>query len=194
MRRIAIAVMSTISGLVLLFCYHTSQGPRANIAVAEGDGAFPPLGDGTGSSPAAGTDPAASPTDPASPTDQAPSPSPSGDGGQPPAQSSQPAPTTKAAPTPQGVTGTFTGNRVQTQWGPVRVRITVQNGHIVRAQAIEYPNDNGHDLEINSWAVPQLQDETVQAGSAQIQSLGGATVTSMGYISSLQSALDKAHL
>jgi uncharacterized protein with FMN-binding domain len=50
------------------------------------------------------------------------------------------------------------------------------------------------DQEINSYAIPQLNSEAVSAGSAQIDTVSGATYTSEGYITSLQSALDKAGL
>jgi uncharacterized protein with FMN-binding domain len=69
----------------------------------------------------------------------------------------------------------------------------VKNSKIVKATAVQFPNGNHHDDEINSWAIPQLQQATIQANGAHIDSLSGATVTSGGYITSLQSALDKAH-
>ena len=176
MRRIAIAVMTTISGIVLLFSYHTSRGPETvTVATGQDDGG------------------AADDGSPAADDGQAP---PTGDvSSSPPPHGASPSPASgSSTPTPAGVSGTFTGNRVDTQWGPVRVRIVVRNGKITKATAIEFPNDNHHDQEINSWAVPQLQEATVRANSARIDSLSGATVTSGGYISSLQSALDKAHL
>jgi uncharacterized protein with FMN-binding domain len=49
------------------------------------------------------------------------------------------------------------------------------------------------DREINADAIPQLVDETIQAQTAQIDMVSGATVTSTGYLESLQSALDQAH-
>lgn len=187
MRRIAIAVMSTISGLVLLFSYHTSHGPGdsgeqpGTTQAADGaedgdgdgagDGADPTDGDGR-----AGTDPSPAGSSDGGPSDGGGQASPSGDG------------------QGGGVSGTFTGDRVQTKWGPVKVRITVKNGKIVKAKALEFPNENDHDREINSWAIPQLEKATVQAGDARIDSLSHATVTSEGYKHSLQSALDKAHL
>ena len=179
MRRIAIALMSTVSGLVLLFSYHTSLGPGDNTAVAQtGD-------DGTSSAPDDGTANGAGDGTGAGDGSASASASPSPTQGDQNGQPSQPA---------QGVSGTFTGNRVQTQWGPVRVRIVVAKNKIVKAVALEYPTENHHDEEINSWAIPQLQDATVQANGAHIDALSGATVTSQGYLTSLQSALDKAHL
>jgi uncharacterized protein with FMN-binding domain len=58
----------------------------------------------------------------------------------------------------------------------------------------QYPSGNGRDREINATALPVLTRETVSAQSAQIDVVSGATVTSRGYLTSLQSALDRAGL
>jgi uncharacterized protein with FMN-binding domain len=88
-------------------------------------------------------------------------------------------------------TKTVTGTSVDTRWGPVQVKITAVNGKITSAQAVDYPQNNSRDQEINSVAIPQLQQETINASSANIDMVSGATYTSQGYIQSLQSALDK---
>lgn len=90
--------------------------------------------------------------------------------------------------------GTFTGDTVQTRWGPVQVQIRVSGGKITDAGVVQVPQGNSRDLEINSYAVPVLNSEVVQAQSAQIDTVSGATVTSDGYLQSLQSAIDAAHL
>jgi len=104
-----------------------------------------------------------------------------------------PSTTTSTGTTTAGST-TYTGGVAQTRWGPVQVQITVSGGRVVAASAVQVPSGNGRDQMINSYAVPILNDETVQAGNAQIDTVSGATVTSDGYISSLQSALDAAHI
>jgi uncharacterized protein with FMN-binding domain len=76
----------------------------------------------------------------------------------------------------------------------VQVQITVTDGKITAANAIVYPQNNGRDQQINSYAIPQLNQETLAASSAQIDMVSGATYTSEGYLGSLQSALDKAGL
>ncbi len=73
----------------------------------------------------------------------------------------------------------------------MQVRITVRNGKLTDVTAIDYPNGSGRDQEINAYAIPQLNQETLQAGSANIDMVSGATYTSDGYITSLQSALDR---
>ena len=103
-----------------------------------------------------------------------------------------PAPAAPAAPA--GVSGTFTGGTAQTAYGPVQVQIVVQNNTITSANAIRYPTGNSHDVAIAQYAVPVLNREVVQAQSANISMVSGATYTSSGYIQSLQSALSAAHL
>jgi len=166
MRRIAIAVMSTISGLVLLFSYHTS------------------LGSGGGSSTTTLPDPNQS-----TPADTA-----AADSGAASPGATDPGAATQQSAGANTVSGTFTGDVVDTQWGPCQVRIVVKNSKIGKATAVQFPNGNHHDDEINSWAVPQLQQATVAVNGAGFDALSGATVTSEGYRGSLQSALDKAHL
>ena len=89
-------------------------------------------------------------------------------------------------------TKTITGDSVDTRWGPVQVKITVTNGRVTAADAVVYPLNNPLDQQINSYAIPALNQEAVQAGSASIDMISGATYTSQGYIESLQSALNKA--
>lgn len=90
--------------------------------------------------------------------------------------------------------GTFTGAAADTQFGPVQVRITVAGGKVTGVTAVDYPNNSPRDAEINAYAIPALNAEAVAAGSARIDMISGATYTSEGYISSLQSALSKAGL
>jgi uncharacterized protein with FMN-binding domain len=89
---------------------------------------------------------------------------------------------------------TYTGDAADTQWGVVQVRITVQNGKITKSEAVQYPTENPRDQEINSYAVPQLNSEVVDQQSGAIDAVSGATVTSDGYLQSLQSAIDQAGL
>lgn len=89
---------------------------------------------------------------------------------------------------------TYTGDSVQTRWGPVQVRITVVDGAITVSEAIVYPDGNHEDREINAFALPVLNQEAVTRQSADIDMVSGATVTSEGYLQSLQSAIDLAHL
>lgn len=89
---------------------------------------------------------------------------------------------------------TVTGPTVQTQWGPVQVEIVVTDGTITDVSVLQYPSGNSQDQQINQYALPVLIRETLDAQSADIDMVSGATVTSTGYLGSLQAALDQAGL
>ena len=89
-------------------------------------------------------------------------------------------------------TRTVTGPTVQTQWGPVQVQLTVSGGTITDVSVLQYPSGNSMDQQINGYALPILVQRTLEAQSSQIDMVSGATVTSTGYLQSLQSALDSA--
>ncbi|GAA1229172.1 hypothetical protein GCM10009657_00620 [Oryzihumus leptocrescens] len=76
----------------------------------------------------------------------------------------------------------------------MQIQISVSNGKITQVTPVQYPQDNPRDAEINGYALPVLGQEAISAQSARIDMVSGATVTSGGYIQSLQSAIDKAHL
>lgn len=93
------------------------------------------------------------------------------------------------------VSGTsVTGDVVSTRWGDVQVQITVSGGKIVTSEATQVPWNNNRDQQINSYAVPIYNQESVAQQSAKIDMVSGATVTYNGYVASLQSAIDKANL
>ena len=106
---------------------------------------------------------------------------------------SGPAPVVTPAVAPAGGS-TVTGAVAQTRWGPVQVRLTLADGKITAVDVVQYPDGNGRDREINADALPVLVQETISAQSADVDMVSGATVTSTGYLQSLQSALDQAGL
>jgi len=89
---------------------------------------------------------------------------------------------------------TYSGDAVSTRFGDVQVEITVKHGKITDATVTQVPWSNGRDQEINSYAVPILNQEAVAQQSAAIDMVSGATYTSQGYLGSLQSAIDQANL
>lgn len=89
---------------------------------------------------------------------------------------------------------TVTGDAVSTRYGDVQVQISVARGKVTAATVTQVPWRDHKDQEINSHAVPILNEEAVSAQSSSIDMVSGATFTSQGYIQSLQSALDQAGL
>lgn len=149
MRRIVIALASTVTGLVLLFSYPTSLTRSAPGAIG-----------GTADASSGALDS----------TD------------------------TSAYSAGSGSSGTFTGDAVQTRFGAVQVEIAVSDDVIVDASAIRYPSGDRHNDQINGYALPILATEVLQAQTADIDLVSGATVTSAAYVESLQSAIDQANL
>ena len=107
----------------------------------------------------------------------------------------EPAPTpAPAATTAKGVykDGQFTGAAADAYYGPVQVKVVIQNGRITDVQFVDYPHDRRRSTQINNQVMPWLHDEALQAQSAQVDIISGATLTSEAFVESLQSALDSA--
>jgi uncharacterized protein with FMN-binding domain len=88
--------------------------------------------------------------------------------------------------------GAFDGDAVVTRFGVVQVRVTVAGGRIASVEALQVPDRDHRDVVINTRAVPILNAEAVAEQSADIDLVSGATLTSQGYLQSLQSAIDRA--
>ena len=83
------------------------------------------------------------------------------------------------------------GADVQYQYGQLELKVTVTGGRITAVvPAVDVAFDP-HSEQINSFAEPQLESQTLAAQSAQIDGVSGATFTSQAYVQSLQAALDK---
>jgi len=86
--------------------------------------------------------------------------------------------------------GTVTA-AAHTPFGDIRVRVTVAHGRIIHARAIEVPHGNPMDVSLSKPAVRTLEQEVLHTQSAQVDTVSGATYTSVGYLTSLQAALDR---
>ena len=167
MRRIVLWLASTVTIVVLLFGYHTSTNKTSAAAV-------------TSSASSTATTSSSEPSSSSSSSSSSPT------------SSSSTSSSTSSSSSGSTEARTYTGSVAQTRWGPVQVQITVQGDKITKVTVLQQPNGNHKDAEINSYALPILVQGTLTAQSAQIDMVSGATVTSDGYITSLQSALDQA--
>ena len=169
-KRGAIATVLTIAALVLLLNFKTPTIDGPALALGAGDTTpaivEPAPTDSTRAS-AAAHDHRCAAEPPATTTPQA-----------------TPAPATAAS-------GTVEGDTVQTRFGPVQVAVTVKNGQITDVTALQLPWDDRHSRASASAVEPMLHEEALQAQSANIDIVSGATYTSIGYARSLQSALDQ---
>jgi uncharacterized protein with FMN-binding domain len=76
----------------------------------------------------------------------------------------------------------------------VQVKVIISNGRITDVQPIQMPQDRAQSAYISQVAGPMLHDEVIQAQSAQIDIISGATYTSQSYAQSVESALQQAHM
>ena len=88
--------------------------------------------------------------------------------------------------------GTYTGSSVNAFYGYVQVQVVIQGGQIAVVNFLQYPNDRSTSRYINAQAMPLLKQEAIQAQSANINGVSGASATSQGFVQSLSDALSQA--
>jgi uncharacterized protein with FMN-binding domain len=105
---------------------------------------------------------------------------------------------TTSAPTPSPTSsgqykdGSYTGSVADAQWGFVQVKAVISQGKITDVQFVEYPSDRSRSRYINSIADPELTNEAIQAQTAQVDIITGATDSSQAFVQSLADALSQA--
>jgi uncharacterized protein with FMN-binding domain len=109
-----------------------------------------------------------------------------------PASSPTSSPQSSRTSSPNTSARTVAGPSIETRYGVVQVQVTVSGGKIEKVKFLQLTAFDGRSAQINAAAAPTLLNETLDAQSAQIDAVSGATFTSDGYVQSLQSALDQA--
>ena len=89
-------------------------------------------------------------------------------------------------------TRTVTSTAVSNQYGVVQLKATVAAGKITKIVALQVPGGDPKSAQISAYAEPVLRASALQAQSASIDAVSGATYTSASYKTALQSVLDKA--
>jgi uncharacterized protein with FMN-binding domain len=211
-RRFVAVFVATVAGLVVLLSFKETptKGPQPLALASPTPGSSgPPAGSsGPPASSAAASAlasdlpssvPASSPTPAPSTSRSAAAPSATKASPTPTKSSAKPTPkpTPKPSPTPSSATKTVTGSAVTVSegrrtFGVVQVRLTLTNGKITAATAINYPNNDSRSSEISSFSIPILSREVLKAQGTSIAAVSGATYTSNAYAQSVQAALDAA--
>jgi uncharacterized protein with FMN-binding domain len=165
-KRAPFVIAGTVAGLIGVLEFHTTP---ASVAIP-GTSALPATsagsanGAGGASSPGAGTSPAA------------------GQG-----QGTSPSPSAGSSKT---VSRTAVGPGVNYSYGVVAVRVTATGGKIVKIGIASLQDDGDPRSQlIDEQALPILEREALQAQSANIQGVSGASYTTAGFVRSLQAAL-----
>jgi uncharacterized protein with FMN-binding domain len=167
MKRMPIVLAATAAGLATVLGFHTQKmnsNVLSGLSGASGAGTTPtssPSGAGSGTST---TTAAGSSTTPGS---------------------------TSTSTTTAAGTRTALGADVQYRYGELELQVTATGGRITNVQPAIDTAFDPRSSQVNSYAEPLLQSQTLQAQNANINGVSGATFTSQAYVQSLQAALDK---
>jgi len=177
-KRGAVALVTTILAVLLLFSFKPAEQSSANTL---------PTSAVVGAAGATSTQAPVAAVQQQTPAPQSSQPAGAGSANATPVP---PAPT----PTPATVgggkaSGTFTGTAINTPYGTVQIALVVQRGQITNVQLLQMPTDRQLSAQISREAGPMLVNEVLQAQSANIMGVSGASFTSYGFYQSLQSAL-----
>ncbi len=168
MKRLSVAII--FIGLSAFYIFSRTSSAAPSTAPSTQVGATANNGITILPSPSAGTPPTPTPTPTA------------------PKAASKPAPA--PAPAKTGYKdGVYTGSVADAYYGLVQVQATIKNGLITNVAFLSYPNDRSTSVYINSQAMPMLTQEAIQAQSANVDIISGASATSGAFQQSLASAL-----
>lgn len=180
----AVAMTAAASGLIAMLDHPATGSAGAGLGTG--------IGLPSQSTPVAPTQPpVVSSTLPVAPVPNQPAQQPT----QQPLPTTPPVPVNTTPPAPasgggcQGVTKD--GPSINTMWGPVQVEAIISSsGQICDVGAIRSPNSHGRSVRINQQALPILHSQVMKAQSVNINGVSGATITSDGYVESLQAILN----
>ncbi|MFG1920985.1 FMN-binding protein [Cryptosporangium sp. NPDC048952] len=118
----------------------------------------------------------------------------------PPAVEAPPAADAPAADAPAGdapagdAPKTATGDLATNQYESFQVKVTVSGKKISKVEIEALKPKDARSKQVTGDALPKLQKATLEAQSAEVDTVSGATYTTKSYKESLQSALDQAGL
>jgi uncharacterized protein with FMN-binding domain len=196
-KRGAVALVTTVFALILLLSFKTPTdslpltGGGGSVAAIERSASPPPatarpFGPGQGNAGGFGPDGGATTGDGGAGRQPATGGGPAAGG---PAATASPRATARPGAAPAG---SYDGPVVQTQFGPVQVRVTIAGGKISDVQALQLPFDRRRSAQISQYVEPILRSSVLSAQSTNVDIISGATYTSYAYLQSLQAALDAA--
>ncbi len=96
------------------------------------------------------------------------------------------------SPVPPFKDGTFTGPVTNAIYGNIQVQAIISGGKITDVQFLQHPSDRSRSVAINTLAMPRLTQEAIQAQSANVNVVSGATDSSQAFVQSLSAALAQA--
>lgn len=178
MRRTPWVLAGTGAGLLALLGYHTTSLTPTGAAAPVAAGSGPATG-GAGAGASSTSSGSGAPAGSGSTTGGAVSGAPS---------------STSTPPTTATTTRQADGSEIPYRYGDLEVKVVVKGGRITDVETVRDESFDPRSQQINDQAVPLLREQALQAQSANIDGVSGATYTSEAYQESLQAALDSLHI
>jgi uncharacterized protein with FMN-binding domain len=88
--------------------------------------------------------------------------------------------------------GDFISDPQTFEWGTLQLKLTIHDGAITAAEALQMPSHRRRSVELSEMAKPILLGEAVQSQKAQVNIVSSATLTSVAFQNAMVSALTKA--
>ncbi len=88
--------------------------------------------------------------------------------------------------------GTYIGSVADAYYGNLQVKAVISGGKITDVVFLQYPNDRGNSIRINTQAIPYLKAEAIQIQDSNVDTVSGASYSSKAFRQSLASALSQA--
>lgn len=164
MRRYQLVLGGTAAGVAGVLAFHT-QGTHLKIPSAAAVG---------------GTSGTASPSTASS--------------GAPAASAGAGTPASSGTPAPSGTasaTRSATSADTPFQYGDMAVNVTVNGTRITKVTIATVNETDGRSVMIDRYAIPQLEQQVISAGSVNINGVSGATFTSQAFVDAVANALSK---
>jgi len=178
MRRAPVVIGATVIGLIGVLTFHTKSAPvtlgsLSGASATQGSTTTTTTGSSAGNSSSGASSPPKSGSNTGTST----------------------GPSTNTAASSPSATRSATGAAVNYNYGILSVSVTASGKRITKV-SIGTINDGGNfrSQSIDQQSIPILEQQAVQAQSANIQGVSGASYTSAGFEQSLQSALGKLGL
>jgi uncharacterized protein with FMN-binding domain len=92
----------------------------------------------------------------------------------------------------QYVNGMYTGTAANAYYGNIQVEAVISGGKLTNVVFLQSPGGRNTSVYINQKAMPQLKAEAIQAQSASVSGVSGASDSSAAFKESLASALSQA--
>ena len=88
--------------------------------------------------------------------------------------------------------GDFVSDPQTFEWGTLQIKLTIHDGAITAAEALQMPAHRRRSVELSEMAKPILLQEAVQSQKASVNIVSSATLTSVAFQNAMVSALTKA--